>query len=228
MEFLKKIWGQFLGLKLWQKIVIVVLLLALFGASSGSDNSSTDTSGETTSNAAPSQPAAEPEKPVEVEPVGGQYGEYPDAQMKFVETVEKARTAISDAETDLQESVALRSRDKALCAILPKNKAINWTGVIGRVGANGEGKAYVLVDIADDMKVSTWNNALSDFNDDTLSPTTSKFFDNLVALKKGDPVTFSGTFLRSNNSCLTKKNLTDLFYGRDPDFLFRFSNISIR
>jgi len=228
VELLKKIWGQFLGLKLWQKIVTVVLLLALFGASAGTDSKTTDSNSANTSSAAPSEPAAEPEKPVEVEPVGGQYGEYPDAQIKFVDTVEKARTAISDAETDLQESVALRSRDKALCGILRNNKATNWTGVIGRVGANGEGKAYVLVDIAEDMKVSTWNNALSDFNDNTLIPTTSSFFDNLVALKKGDPVTFSGTFLSSNNSCLSKKNLTNLFYGRDPDFLFRFSNISAR
>ncbi len=228
MELLKKIWGQFLGLKLWQKIVTVVLLIALFGASAGTDSKTTDSKIANTSSAAPSEPAAEPEKPVEVEPVGGQYGEYPDAQIKFVDTVEKARTAISDAETDLQESVALRSRDKALCGILRNNKATNWTGVIGRVGANGEGKAYVLVDIAEDMKVSTWNNALSDFNDNTLIPTTSSFFDNLVALKKGDPVTFSGTFLSSNNSCLSKKNLTNLFYGRDPDFLFRFSNISAR
>lgn len=228
MGLLKKIWGQFLALKLWQKITTVVLLLALFGASSGSNSTSTDSNNGKTSNAAPSEPAAEPEKPVEVEPTGGQYGEYPAAQMKFVDTVEKARTAISDAETDLQESVALRSRDKALCAILRNNKVTDWTGVIGRVGANGEGKAYVLVDIAEDMKVSTWNNALSDFSDNTLIPTTSNFFDNLVALKKGDPVTFSGTFLSSNDSCLSKKNLTNLFYGRDPDFLFRFSKITTR
>jgi len=206
-------------------IPIGFLVLAMM---SGVFSSSSETTSSPASSSATSSESAAPEEPAEVEPVGGRYGDYPVAQLKFVQTVDKAKTAIRDAETDLQESVALRSRDKALCAILGNNKATNWTGVIGRVGANGEGKAYVLVDIADDMKVSTWNNALSDFQDDTLIPTTSSFFDDLVALKKGDPVTFSGTFLSSNDSCLKKSNLTDIFYGRDPDFVFRFSDISAR
>jgi len=201
--------------------LVLAMLSSVFGSSSETSTSSSTSS-------ASSSESAEPEEPVEVEPVGGRYGDYPAAQLKFVQTVDKAKTAIRDAETDLQESVALRARDKALCAILGKNNATNWTGLIGRIGANGEGKAYVTVDIGDDMKVSTWNNALSDFMDDTLIPTTSSFFDDLVALKKGDPVTFSGTFLSSSDSCLKKSNLTDLFYGRDPDFVFRFSDVSAR
>jgi hypothetical protein len=206
-------------------IPIGFLVLAMM---SGVFSSSSETTSSPASSSATSSESAAPEEPVEVEPVGGRYGNYPEAQLKFVQTIEKAKSTISDAETDLQESVALRSRDKALCAILGNNKATNWTGVIGRVGANGEGKAHVLIDFADDMKVSTWNNALSDFQDNTLIPTPSSFFDDLVALKKGDQVTFSGTFLSSNDSCLSKKNLTDFFYGRDPDFLFRFSDISAR
>lgn len=201
--------------------LVLAMLSGIFG-------SSPETSTSSSSSSASSSESAAPEEPVEVEPVGGRYGDYPAPQLKFVQTVDTAKTAISDAETDLQESVALRARDKALCKILGNNKATNWTGVIGRIGANGEGKAYVTVDIGDDMKVSTWNNALSDFRDDTLIPTTSSFFDDLVALKKGDPVTFSGTFLSSNDSCLKKSNLTDIFYGRDPDFVFRFSDVLAR
>lgn len=162
------------------------------------------------------------------EPTGGEYGDYPSSQLKFVQIIEKARDAINDAETDLQESVALRTRDKDLCSALGGRTATNWTGVIGSVGANGEGKAYVTVDIGDNMKVSTWNNSFSDISDNTLIPTSSKFFDNLVSLKKGDPVTFSGTFLRDNNSCLKKGNLTQFFYGIDPKFIFRFSSVASR
>jgi hypothetical protein len=38
MTFLKSLWAKFLGLKLWMKIVVVVLLLSLIGAVSGGSN----------------------------------------------------------------------------------------------------------------------------------------------------------------------------------------------
>jgi predicted transcriptional regulator len=109
---------------------------------------------------------------------------------------------------------------------LSGNKASNWTGVVRNVGANGEGKAYVEIEIADRIKVKTWNNALSDISDNTLIPTSSSFFDNLVSMNKGDLVTFSGTFLKSSNSCLKRSNLTETFYGISPEFIVRFSNVS--
>jgi hypothetical protein len=39
MNFLKSLWRKFSGLKTWQKFVTIVLILALFGAISGSGNS---------------------------------------------------------------------------------------------------------------------------------------------------------------------------------------------
>jgi hypothetical protein len=98
--------------------------------------------------------------------------------------------------------------------------------VIDNVGANGEGKAYVEIKLADNVKVKTWNNAFSDSGDGTLIPETSKFFNSLVALKKGDLVTFSATFLRGDNFCLKKANLTQTFYAIDPGFIVRFTNVS--
>lgn len=45
MTFLKKAWGKFLGFKLWQKILTVILLISLFGAITGSGSSTSDTNG---------------------------------------------------------------------------------------------------------------------------------------------------------------------------------------
>jgi hypothetical protein len=211
-----------------KKIIIpLVLLVVVVGAaSSGSSEKATDPEKTTTS--ADSEQSAEPveEAPVKEEPVGGEFGNYPAAQAKFVKVIEVAKDKINAAETDLQESVALRQRDKDLCAILGNYTATNWTGVIDTVGANGEGKAYVEIKIADNVKIKTWNNAFSDLNDGTLIPETSKFFNSLVALKKGDPVTFSATFLRGDNFCLKKANLTQTFYAIDPGFIVRFTNVS--
>jgi len=211
-----------------KKIIIpLILLVVVIGASSsGSSKDSADSDKATPS--ASSEKAVEPvaEEPVKEEPAGGEYGNYPAAQAKFIKVIEVAKDKIDAAETDLQESVALRTRDKDLCAILGNYTATNWTGVIDNVGANGEGKAYVEIKLADNVKVKTWNNAFSDSGDGTLIPETSKFFNSLVALKKGDLVTFSATFLRGDNFCLKKANLTQTFYAIDPGFIVRFTNVS--
>jgi len=211
-----------------KKIIIPLLLLVvvLGASSSGSSKDSADSEKATPS--ASSEKADEPvaEEPVKEEPAGGEYGNYPAAQAKFIKVIEVAKDKIDAAETDLQESVALRTRDKDLCAILGNYTATNWTGVIDNVGANGEGKAYVEIKLADNVKVKTWNNAFSDSGDGTLIPETSKFFNSLVALKKGDLVTFSATFLRGDNFCLKKANLTQTFYAIDPGFIVRFTNVS--
>ena len=211
-----------------KKIMIPLILLVVVIAASSSGSSENSSESGSTSSSTSSEQAAEPveEEPVEEEPVGGEFGNYPPSQLKFVNVIEKARNKIDAAETDLQESVALRQRDKDLCAILGNYTATNWTGVIDSVGANGEGKAHVEIKIADNVKIKTWSNAFSDLGDNTLIPSSSKFFDNLVALKDGDPVTFSATFLRGDNFCLKKANLTQTFYAIDPGFIVRFTNIA--
>jgi hypothetical protein len=214
----------------WKNKKIVIPLAVLFiisAAASGGDSEESSPATETAASTTEETTApATPEEPVAVEPSGGEFGENPAAQAKFVSIIESAKNKISDAETDLQRNVALRDRDKELCAVLGNKKATNWTGVIRNVGANGEGKAYVEIEIADRIKVKTWNNAFSDISDNTLIPTSSSFFDNLVAMNKGDLVNFSGTFLSSSNSCLKRSNLTEVFYGISPEFVVRFSNVS--
>jgi len=207
-----------------KKVIVIplVLLVLIIGVSSNTDVKESGTASESMATANPS----ETETSVEVKPVGGEFGNYPADQAKFVKVIEDAKSEIDAAETDLQKSVALRARDKQLCALLSGNKANNWTGIINNVGANGEGKAYVYIEIADNVKMKTWNNAFSDISDNTLIPTSSKFFDKLVAMQKGDLVTFSASFLRSDNSCLKKGNLTEFFYGQRPEFVVKFSDVT--
>lgn len=217
------------GSRPWYKkkriVIPLVLAILIIGAGSNSDSEQSGTA-TGTSSTQDSSGGSSSEAPVEAEPVGGEFGNYPADQAAFVKVVEDAKEAIGAAETDLQESVALRDRDKKLCALLTGNKATNWTGIVDNVGANGEGKAYVYVEIAEKVKVITWNNSFSDISDNTLIPTSSKFFDKLVAMKKGDLVTFSATFLKSGNSCLKKGNLTEFFYGERPEFVAKFSDIT--
>ena len=146
-------------------------------------------------------------------------------QESFVAAIEEGRTKIEDASTDLQESAALRDRDKTLCSVLSSYVATDWTGEVKKIGANGEGKAYITIEIAEDARVKTWNNAFSDSSDNTLIPDSSPIFSKIVPLDKGDKVKFSAKFLRGRDTCLKQGNLTEYFYGRDPEFIVQFTKI---
>jgi hypothetical protein len=210
-----------------KKIVIplVSLVVLISIVNSGSESENTPATESATSAPADQSQDAESPQPEEVVEEDSKYGVYPSDQKEFIDVIVAARTAIDDAETDLQESVALRTRDKDLCKILSSNSAKNWVGVITEVGANGEGKAYVEIELADNVRVKTWNNAFSDLSDNTLIPTSASFFDRLVALTEDTKVVWSGKFLSESDSCLKKANLTDVFYGIDPQFVVRFSDI---
>lgn len=206
-----------------KRFIIPGVFMALvigFGGSSSSVTSEEDTA---------SAGASDNKDPKETAPTENpnmsDYGLYPQAQADFVSLVEKAREDLGNAETDLQESVIIRKRDKALCGVLSSRVANKWVGEIKDVGANGEGKAYLEIELADDIRVQTWNNALSDIFDNTLIPTSSKFFDRLVAMNEGDLITWSAKFLSDSNSCLKGANLTEYFYGKDPKFIVDFRDV---
>jgi len=198
----------------------LMVLIVGFGGSSSSDSEDTNSA---------SVEASASEAPEEVipteDPNMSDYGLYPQSQVDFISLVEKAREDLGDAETDLQESVIVRGRDKALCGVLSSRVANKWVGEVKDVGANGEGKAYLEIEIANDIRVQTWNNALSDIFDNTLIPTSSKFFDRLVAMQKGDLVYWSAKFLSESDSCLKGANLTEYFYGKDPKFIVDFKDV---
>jgi len=187
-----------------------------------------DTTTEQEASAATADEVEMVEEPVAVEEaeVSSEYGTYPADQADFVARVEAGRDDIESASTDLKESAALRQRDRDLAAILGSGLSVKgWVGTISEVGANGEGKAYVEVEIASNTRVGTWNNAFSDILDDTLIPENSRMFDSLLELEEGDQVVFSGKFFRGSDTALEGKNMTETFYGHDPKFLFKFTSI---
>ncbi len=198
---------------------LMVLIVGIGGSSSSDSENTNNASVEASASEAPEEviPTQDPNMT--------DYGLYPQSQADFVSLVEQAREDLDNAETDLQESVVVRGRDDALCGVLSSRVANKWVGEVKDVGANGEGKAYLEIEIANDVRVKTWSNALSDIFDNTLIPTSSKFFDRLVAMQKGDLVYWSAKFLSDSNSCLKGANLTEYFYGKDPKFIVDFKDV---
>ena len=44
-------------------------------------------------------------------------------------------------------------------------------------------------------------------------------------IKKGDKVKFSAKFIKGRDTCLRQGNLTETYYGTDPEFIVRFSKV---
>jgi hypothetical protein len=149
----------------------------------------------------------------------------PIQQVDFLSVIETGREELDRATTELQRSKALRDRDRSLCEVLSSYVANDWIGVVEDIGANGEGKAYLSLEIDDNARVQTWNNAFSDIGDNTLIPENSEIFDVLVPLVEGDRVRFSAKFLRGSDTCLKAGNLTETFYGIDPEFIVKFIQV---
>jgi hypothetical protein len=226
----KKKWYK----KWWVWLIIVFVIVAISTSSddqdTGSDANSTAESVSSGSSVEDSLAVETTEAPAETVPATTvtetTVAVTTSAQQeKFMEAIEEGRQKIDDASTDLQQSAALRDRDKALCSILSSYVATDWSGTVKNIGANGEGKAYITIEIGDDARVQTWNNAFSDIGDNTLIPDTNPIFDVIVPLEKGDSVKFSAKFLKGRDTCLKQGNLTEFFYGRDPEFIVQFTKI---
>ena len=211
------------------------------GASSGSGSTAAEVAAPTTSTSASVAPApkasktAEPEQaaPVAAEPaeevapeaadaVDASYGSMPKQQKDFVAAVTKAQQ--TDADNDLKLGKALSKRNKKLCSMLSGKRVKNWTGKIVEIDANNDGKGIVSIEIAEDVHISTWNNAFSDLMDNTLIE-PGALFDDVLEREEGDIVKFSGTFADGGETCVNDSRITLSGKLQDPDFIFKFRSI---
>jgi hypothetical protein len=170
----------------------------------------------------------EPAEPRQAAPAesADAYGDQPPGQSDFVAAVVTAQAEAREADNDLQKGGAKATRDQAICA-LPQ-AVEGWTGVVTTIDANSEGLGILAIEIADDVNVKTWNNALSDFMDDTLIDPSSPVFASALALKRGDVIRFSGTFVEdsSEGECIREASLSLNGKLTKPSFIFRFSEVS--
>lgn len=150
------------------------------------------------------------------------YGNMPRKQEQFVAAVTAAQE--TDADNDLKLGKALNKRDKSICKIVGGGSVKNWTGKLIEQDANNDGKGIVSIEIADNVHISTWNNAFSDISDNTLIEPGS-LFDDVLELEVGDVVRVSGTFVDGSDSCVNDSRITLSGKLDDPDFIFRFKSI---
>ena len=199
--------------KWWFWLIMAIVFIGVFGSGDGSKSGS---SSSTASSSSPSEPA-------KLDPIDEKR---PEVQARFIEAVSAARKRSKDADNDMQRGSAKSERDKNVCALLKNLKVKNWTGKITNITSNSDGKGVIEVEIAKNITVKTWNNALSDIGDHTLIEPGTKFFDFVASLKKGTTIQFSGNFFRgSSGDCLKESSMSLRGKVEDPEFIFNFSEI---
>jgi hypothetical protein len=150
----------------------------------------------------------------------------PAIETAFVAAVSEAREHYRAAANDMAKGGARVARKAAICHSLTQLAVTNWVGKIYTLSSNSDGNGVVEIVIGPDVYVKTWNNALSDIGDHTLIPAQSPLFQVLSAMKTGDTVKFSGTFLRGDADCIKEPSLTQDGSMTEPEFLMRFSSAS--
>lgn len=150
---------------------------------------------------------------------------YPDSQSVFASVVLRHREKFQDARNEVQESVVRDNRSMRLASTIPGRQAVRWVGTVSTLGTNSEGKGILSVEVADNVFVKTWNNALSDIGSETLIDKSSAVYREMMNLQPGDQVSFSGEFLSSELDYLEESSLTIEGSMTEPEYLFRFASL---
>jgi hypothetical protein len=154
-----------------------------------------------------------------------QFGPQTAEQVRMVEIIEEHKGKYDAAINDLQRGNVKVERDEAICSALASNRVSNWSGVVKKLGANSDGLGYLQISVGKNISLETWNNAFSDAFDNTLIERNTGLYSDLLSLKEGQTVRFSGEFVTSRQSCIYTKNLTEFFGVNRPEFLFRFTEV---
>ena len=102
----------------------------------------------------------------------------------------------------------------------------DWVGKVVDVNSNSDGLGVLQIEIAPDVSVQTWNNALSDIRDKTLIQPDSPLFQAASGLKRGQLIKFSGRFVRDDESGLGEQSLSLRGKLEEPEFTFKFASVT--
>jgi hypothetical protein len=150
----------------------------------------------------------------------------PQDQKQFIDIVEHFDRAYAQTDNDITESATRLQRAKAICAAIRTPVVRNCTGTVFKVSSNREGKGVLQLTLSTHMRVTTWNDSVADIGDNTLINPKSPLFEQTVLLKKNQQVLFSGSFFPDSTDCFKEIGMTLSESMDEPEFLFRFSDIS--
>lgn len=145
----------------------------------------------------------------------------PARQLRFLASVEEARTAAQAAGTPAAQTAIQSQRRDALCELLQDVAVTNWVGRVHALQADTEGRGIVTVKLTNDVVLTTAISPRNETEADTLVPRKSPLYADVSRYKTGDMVVISGEFLSSPETCVA-----DIGSLTEPAFVFKFSALT--
>ena len=137
----------------------------------------------------------------------------------------KGQSDFATRETEFQKGATRPERAKKICEIIKYGSVKNWFGVVDQLSTNSEGKGILVVKIAKDVYVQTWNNAFSDLVGRTMIDPDEALYKTLLHMKVGQDIRFAGRFLQSEIDCVQEISFTLSGSMTKPQFIMQFSDI---
>lgn len=151
----------------------------------------------------------------------------PERQASFIAAISDYKIRFESAGNELQQSVLQDERRAAvLRAVGNELHAEGWLGTLRKLETNGDGDAVVVVRVAPNIDLATWNNAMSDVLHSTLIEKGTPLYAALVNMSAGDRVKVSGNFIHAEADGLFEQSITIRGAMTAPEFLFKFTDIS--
>lgn len=154
---------------------------------------------------------------------------FPEDQAAFVTAAQDAQSAAQNA-NEMQVVGLRKERATGMCAALGHSMEVtDWYGTVADVATTMGGDSGSLeVEMADDIRVGTWNNSFSDAlsGDGTLIAADSPLYRQVAALEEGDMVRFSGSFTADKERCVDEQSITDVGGVESPTFTFAFTEVA--
>lgn len=188
-------------------LVVTFFLVVIFSAGCGETTTSTTT---------PTQPA-EPRKTFSLLEI------LPPGEIRVIAVVNEYSSKYQSAGNELQKSALWKERDKAMKkAALHQEGDPNpghWMGILEKMGTTSDGNAYIVVRIAPNITLATWNNEISDINEKTLIKHGSKDYATLSNIPVHSVISFEFAINSEGKGLTERKKMID------PEFPTRFKNI---
>lgn len=146
-------------------------------------------------------------------------------QAKFIEIVSAGQHAYKTAANDMAAGGTRVVRKVRLCRELPARAVKDWIGTIKTLSTANDGRGVLVIAVAKDVSIGTFNNSFSDHSYRTLIAPGSPVFNAAVSMKVGEKVEFSGSFVVDDDDCMKETSISLAGSMTAPTFLFRFTSV---
>jgi hypothetical protein len=141
------------------------------------------------------------------------------AESRFVTAVTSARDAYMHAPNQMAAGSARIERKSEIC-LLGCTRVADWHGVVHTLSSDSNGRGVL---VGPQILVRT---NYSDLFDKTLIDPQSPIYATAIHMKIGDIVRFSGEFFEDRDDCFREGSLTFDGSLKEPEFIFRFSDLA--